>query len=147
VYKFLLLLVLLLTLCGPAALAEVQVNRLEINPNVGFLFYDGDLNLENQPQFAFRLGYNFTERFGLEAGIDYSKADIDDRHLGQIPELRFISPNRNVSTLFYHLDGLLYFRPDKKFNPYVVAGVGGGHYSPNVTRYVDKFLMDFGVGA
>jgi OOP family OmpA-OmpF porin len=52
----------------------------------------------------------------------------------------------NVDITFYHLDALYHFMPDGKFNPFVVAGFGGAHYSPDISSR-DMAVFNFGVGA
>jgi OOP family OmpA-OmpF porin len=51
-----------------------------------------------------------------------------------------------VDLTFYHLDALYHFMPDGKFNPYVVAGIGGAHYSPDISNG-DMAALNFGAGA
>jgi OOP family OmpA-OmpF porin len=49
-----------------SALSEIRAGSVEVEPFVGYNFFQNSQNLENAPIFGARLGYNFTRYFGIE---------------------------------------------------------------------------------
>lgn len=59
-------------------------------------------------------------------------------------EGQFGSSMERRNLVFYHIDGVYHFMPESKFTPFVVAGLGGAHYSPRISA---GGMTAFNVGA
>ncbi len=118
-----------------------------MGPFVGYNFFESRQNLEDRPVFGARLGYNFTENFGIEAVGEYIRTDVDDKTETWTKEGQFTSPIDDVDITSYHLDLLYHFMPEGKFNPFVAAGYGFAHYSPETINTRNMAVINFGLGA
>ena len=149
-----------------SASAEIKEGSIEINPFVGGIVHDGAENLRAAPVFGIGAGYNFTPHIGIEGRLEYYRARVRDKScpvaqaVGTPPpppdgapsavlndDLSYGCPNTSVSNFMYHADLIYHFMPEQRFVPFVVAGIGGAHFSPNVTGDRDKLLADAGIGA
>jgi len=128
------------------ARAEIKAGSVELSPFVGYSFFQDRQNLENGPIFGGRIGYNFTEHFGVEATGQYIKSAVDDESLSFTRQGQFTSPINDVDIAMYHLDLIYHFMPEAKFNPFVTAGYGAAHYSPKINNK-NMSIVDVGVGA
>lgn len=129
-----------------SARAEIKTGSFEVSPFVGYNIFQNEQNLKDRFIYGGRLGYNFTKHFGIEGVIESTNTRIDDKSKTGAKEGQFRSPMTDVDVTFYHLDALYHFMPDGKFNPYLVAGVGGAHYSPNISDG-DMTALNYGAGA
>ena len=128
-----------------AAHAEIKAGSVELSPFVGYNFFDNQHNIKDRPVFGGRIGYNFTNHFGLEGTGEFSKTRVDDKSLTQTEQGQFTGSN-DVKIISYHLDLLYHFMPEEKFNPFIAAGYGASHYNPEINSKNMRF-MDAGVGA
>ncbi|MFH1028462.1 MAG: outer membrane beta-barrel domain-containing protein, partial [Pseudomonadota bacterium] len=128
------------------ARAEIKAGSVEVSPFVGYNFFEKVQNLENRPIFGGRLGYNFTNTFGIEGSWEYIRSRVDDKNKTFSKEGQFTSPISNVDINMYHLDLVYHFLPEGKFNPFIVAGYGAVNYSPKINSK-NMSVIDFGVGA
>lgn len=135
--------VLLLPVSGQA---EIKAGSFEVSPFVGYNVFENDQNLDDDLSFGGRLGYNFTKHFGVEAVGEYINTDVDDKSITGAKEGQYRSPTDDVDLTFYHLDAVYHFMPEGRFNPFVLAGVGGAHYSPDISDS-DMGVINVGVGA
>jgi OOP family OmpA-OmpF porin len=135
--------VLLLPVSGQA---EIKAGSFEVSPFVGYSLFENDQNLDDAPVFGGRLGYNFTKHFGIEAVVEHIRTDVDDKSITGAKEGQYRSPVDDVDLTFYHLDAVYHFMPDGRFNPFVLAGLGGAHYSPDISDS-DMGVINVGVGA
>jgi outer membrane beta-barrel protein len=140
--------VLLLSVCvlPLTAHAEIKAGSFEVSPFVGYSFLDKDHNLDNAPVYGLRLGYNITSNFGIEGVGEFSTSNVDDKAASQSKEGQFTSPIDGVDITTYHLDLLYHFMPESDFNPFLVAGYGANHYSPEINSK-NMSVISFGVGA
>lgn len=142
--------ILLLMLGGIAVYASenaygIKKGSFEVTPFVGFSLTENQQNLENGLIYGLRNGYNFTRHFALEGTLEFINASVDDK-TDSIPKPgKFISPINGVDIFFYHADAVYSFMPEKRFNPFIFAGMGGTHYSPSIADQ-DMTTFDFGVG-
>jgi len=136
----LLMLVFLLPL---TAQAEIKAGSVELNPFVGYNIFQNRQNLEDGPLFGGRIGYNITNRFGVDLSAEYVRGHVDDKSKAFTREGQFTSPT-NVT--FFHLDLLYHFMPETRFNPYLVAGYGAVNYSPRINTH-NMSVVNFGAGA
>ncbi|MDO9069457.1 MAG: outer membrane beta-barrel domain-containing protein [Deltaproteobacteria bacterium] len=126
--------------------SEIKAGSVEVSPFVGYNFFEKRQNLDNNPVFGGRIGYNFTNYLGIEATGEYIRSGVDDRSKAFTREGQFTTPINNVDIIMYHLDLIYHFMPEARFNPFIVAGYGGAHYSPKINNR-DMAIVDFGVGA
>jgi OOP family OmpA-OmpF porin len=129
-----------------AAQAEIRAGSVELSPFVGYNIFENDQNLEDEWLLGGRIGYNFNQHFGLEGVVEYMSTNVDDRSITSTEEGQYGGSMDSVDLTFYHLDAVYHFMPDEKFNPFVVAGFGGAHYSPEIADG-DMAAFNFGVGA
>lgn len=129
-----------------AARAEIKAGSVEVSPFAGYYFFDKDQNLKNSPVIGGRVGYNFTNQFGLEATLEFIKSSVDDTSKTFTEEGQFTSPIDKVRLTSYNLDLVYHLLPDGKFNPFLVAGYGASHYNPRINNK-NMSVVNFGVGA
>lgn len=129
-----------------SAHAEIKAGSLEASPFIGYNLFERKQNLEDRPVMGGRIGYNVTNRFGLEGTLEYMKSRVDDDTQTATREGQFASPDDNVRITSYHLDFLYHFMPERNLNPFIVAGFGATHYSPEISDG-DMSAVNFGVGA
>jgi OOP family OmpA-OmpF porin len=129
-----------------AAQAEIKAGSVELSPFVGYNIFDNQHNLRDRPVYGGRIGYNFTEHFGLEGSGEFSKTRVDDKAQTQTEQGQFTTPINGVKITSYNLDLVYHFLPAEKFNPFIVGGVGASHYNPEINTKNMRFV-DYGVGA
>ena len=129
-----------------SARSEIKAGSFEVNPFVGYNFFQGSQNLNNAPVFGGRFGYNFTRYFGIEVAGEYISTRVDDEAKTDYTEGQFGYPMDRVNLTFYHIDAVYHFIPEGKFNPFVLAGFGGAHYRPTISTK-DMAAFNVGVGA
>ncbi len=137
--------VVLLLLPWPAR-SEIRAGSFEVSPFGGYNFFEERQNLEDQFIFGARLGYNFTKHFGIEAAGEFLQTEVDDKTEKYSREGEFTSPIDDVDITFYHVDLLYHFMPEGNFNPFLVAGFGAAHYSPETINEDDMGIVSFGIG-
>lgn len=124
----------------------IKQGSFEMTPFIGLGFFKDEQNLENSLVYGLRNGYNFTRNFALEATLEFMNTNVDDGSLTDPKPGQFTSPADKVDIFFYHADAVFSFMPEKRFNPFIFAGMGGTHYSPAIADQ-DMTTFDFGVGA
>lgn len=132
-----------------SAHSEIREESFEVNPFAGGYFFGGGQNLNDRPVYGLRLGYNFTKNCGIEGSLEYVSSLVKDANTTSTSTSRppFVSPDNSVKNTLYHIDAIYHFNPEEKFNPFLVAGIGGAHFNPSSTGSISKFLANFGVGA
>jgi OOP family OmpA-OmpF porin len=130
-----------------SARSEIKAGSFEVNPFVGYNFFESGQNLENRPIYGGRLGYNFTRHFGIEVAGEYIRTRLDDKAKTDNTEGQFGYPMDKVDLSIYHIDAVYHFIPDGKFNPFILAGIGGAHYNPRINNTGDMAAFNVGVGA
>jgi OOP family OmpA-OmpF porin len=128
------------------ARAEIKAGSVEVNPFAGYNFFENRQNLENSVVYGGRLGYNFTNTFGVEAVGEFNKTNVDDKSETFRKEGMFTTPIDTVRITTYHLDLLYHFMPESKFNPFIAAGYGAAHYDPKINNK-NMSVINYGVGA
>lgn len=124
----------------------IKKGSFEVTPFIGIGFFKDEQNLENSLVYGLRNGYNFTRHFALEATLEFMNTNIDDGSLTDPKPGQYTSPADKVDIFFYHADAVYSFMPEKRFNPFIFAGMGGTHYSPAISDQ-DMTTFDFGAGA
>lgn len=126
--------------------SEIVEGSTEVGVFGGYNWFEDHQNLKDHSEYGGRVGYNFTRNFGLEAVVERITSRVDNRSLTDDDEGRYLSPMDDVDLTIYHLDAVYHFIPDGKFNPFVVVGLGGAHYSPDISTG-DMAAFNVGVGA
>ena len=129
-----------------SARAEIKKGSVEISPFAGFNVFQNDQNLKDRFIYGGRVGYNITPNWGIEGSMEFVNTHVNHKSRTGAKEGQFRSPTDDVDLFFYHLDALYHFMPESKFNPYLVAGLGGVHYSPRISTQ-DMTAISFGAGA
>lgn len=131
-----------------SARSEIREGSFEVSPFIGGFFYEDEENLKDRPVLGVRLGYNFTKNFGIEGTLEHVNTRVDRSGARNTPDSPpFFTPDDGVKNTLYHIDAIYHFMPERKFNPFVVAGIGESHFNASSTGNTDRFLIDFGVGA
>lgn len=125
-----------------AAHAEIKAGSVEVSPFAGYNYFDNRHNLKDTSVFGGRIGYNFTNHFGVEGAGGLSKSQVEETSNTS----NFTSPVNEVTITSYHLDLVYHFLPESYCTPFLVAGYGASHYNPAVNNK-NTHLMDYGVGA
>lgn len=129
-----------------SARAEIREGSIEVSPFVGYNFFENDQNLKDEPVFGGRFGYNFTKHLGIEAVMEFIGSGVDDQAITGAREGQYRGPVHDVDLTFYHIDAVYHFMPDNRLTPFVVAGFGGAHSSPEISTK-DMAAFNVGVGA
>ena len=129
-----------------SARSEIRAESFEVGLFGGYNFFESGQNLENRALYGGRIGYNFTRHFGMEAAGEFINTHVDDRARRDFTEGRFLSPMDSVDLTVYHLDAVYHFMPDGRFNPFILVGFGGAHYSPEISTK-DMAAFNVGIGA
>jgi OOP family OmpA-OmpF porin len=148
IYRAALIVAAFVLLLPLSARAEIKGGSFEVNPFVGYNFFRGGQNLNDAPVYGGRLGYNFTRYFGVEIAGEFIRTTVDDKAKMNNTEGEFGYPMNQVDLYFYHIDAVLHLIPDGRFNPFIVAGYGGTHYTPSISMHGhDMPAFNAGVGA
>jgi OOP family OmpA-OmpF porin len=123
----------------------IREKSFEVNPFVGYNFFEKKQNLKDRPIYGGRLGFNLTKHFGIEGAVEFINSRVDDKSRTGIKGGQYRSPMDKVDLTFYHIDAVYHFMPDSKLTPFLVAGLGGAHYSPKISNH-DMSTFDLGVG-
>jgi len=145
-YRAALMVAALVFLLPLSARSEIREGSFEVGPFGGYNFFESSQNLKNRPFFGGRLGYNFTSHFGIEAAGEFISSSVDDMSITGSKEGQYRSPMDKVDLTLYHIDAVYHIIPDGKFNPFVLVGFGGAHYSPKISNR-DMAAFNVGVGA
>ena len=146
IYRAALMVAAFVFLLPLSARSEIKAGSFEVGAFGGYNFFEKKQNLKDRPVFGGRIGYNFTEHFGIEGTGEFIGSRVDDAARMDTKEGQFRRPADSVDLTFYHLDLVYHFIPEGKVNPYVLAGFGGAHYSPSIsTRDMASFNVGVGV--
>jgi len=146
-YRAVMIIAAFVILLPLSARSEIKAGSVEVNPFVGYNFFQDSQNLKNAPMYGGRLGYNFTKYFGVEVVGAFIRTNVNDTAKTDNTEGQFGYPMDREDLYFYHIDAVLHLIPDGIFNPFIVAGFGGVHNSPSISNGGDMAAFNVGVGA
>ena len=89
-----------------SALAEVRAGSVELTPFVGYNLFQSSQNLQDSLIYGGRLGYNFTNHFGLEGSVAFINSHVDNKNITGAKEGRYSAPMDKVDLGFYGLDAV-----------------------------------------
>ncbi|MDD2853801.1 MAG: OmpA family protein [Desulfuromonadaceae bacterium] len=92
-----------------------KAEQFSVSPVIGGITFDGRQHQETSPLYGGRLGYNFTDAFGVEALFDYALA-------------KGTTTDNKVDFFRYGAEMLYHFMPDHTLVPYVAAGFAAVDY-------------------
>lgn len=93
------------------------------------------INNVGMPNVA--IAYNFDEHWAAEAGVGVINTSTKSTNA---------IPNKGMHGFLYTADGLYRFSTYKRFEPYVIAGLGVIGLKPNGTEAVDQGNINAGLG-
>ena len=125
--------VLLLSLTGTVS-AEMRAGAVSVSPMIGGYVFEGNQDLDNDLTYGLGIGYNLTERWGIEAAFNYIDTESD------------IGARDDTDVSLGRLDALYHFNTTGRFVPYLAAGVGGIYFDPDRTSSDEDALVNYGAG-
>lgn len=135
-FRNVLLILISLTVClATNASSENRKGAVSVSPLIGGYIFDSDQSIKSDPAYGIALGYNITERIGIEAAFNY----VDT-------EVRSATLSNSVDAYVYRLEGLYHFMADKDVLPYIAIGAGAITIDVDKVGDDTKFLADYGGG-
>ncbi len=111
------------------ATAEIKRGSYTLTPYLGGYSFDDGEGLENGVAVGLGLGYNYTDRLGVEAVFNYVESE-----------------DQKVNAKLLRFDGLYHFMPKDKLVPYLAAGLGFIDVNSVNDEDGSSPLFDFGAG-
>lgn len=121
------------TLAVTSAFADQAPTGFSINPGAGYYSFDSEIPIENNEFPAIGLEYRFTDHLAVEANYLQGELDVEG---GAATDLDWQQ---------YRLDGIYYFSPQKKLQPFLTAGAGENTIEFN-TGDEDETVATLGAG-
>ncbi|MBT1071990.1 OmpA family protein [Pelotalea chapellei] len=131
--KLTLLLAGSLMAVATAATAANMPETFYLSPVVGGYTFEGKQHIKTAPVYGLKLGYNFTEHFGLEGAFDYAATETT-------------RTNKDLSFYKYGADLIYNFRPATNLVPFIAAGYGGYNFSGAGLDKKARPAFDYGLG-
>jgi OOP family OmpA-OmpF porin len=117
------------------ATAENRAGAVSVSPLIGGYIFDSDQLIKNDAAYGIVLGYNITERIGIEGAFNY----VDT-------EVRLSNLSNSVGAYVYRIEGLYHFMVDKDVLPYIAAGAGAISIDVDGVGDDTAFLVNYGAG-
>ena len=115
--------------------AEIKPGRYSLSTFFGSYFFDKDLNVRDTVTYGASLGYDISERWGIEGSLNLNRLNPKSKTGGA-----------NVNGYLGRLDALYYFLPKQKFVPYLAMGIGGmSLYEPGSDNN-SELIGNYGLG-
>ena len=133
-----------------ASMAENRADAWSITPFIGGYHFNSDTRLDKALIGGVRIGYNLTKAWGLEGLVHYGQ-DNNYYTVYEPRPQRFVGYDDDASIISYRLEALYNFMPDKKFVPFIAAGIGGRNVNYNSDNTYDEdstkhLVLGYGVG-
>lgn len=114
--------------------AENRAGDLSAGLSVGYYSFEGNQDYKNNVALGFRVGYNLTDHWGTEFYYHYIPSEHKDT-------------GKHNDSYVAGIEALYHFMPEKRFVPFVAAGIGAIHYSSGDPALVpSKVTVDYGAG-
>jgi len=117
------------------AAAENRAGAVSVSPLIGGYIFDSDQLIKNDAAYGIVLGYNISERIGIEGAFNY----VDT-------EVRLSNLSNSVGAYVYRLEGLYHFMVDKDVLPYIAVGAGAITIDVDGVGDDNAFLVNYGAG-
>jgi OOP family OmpA-OmpF porin len=123
--------------------AQVLPQSIHLSPMVTGYMFDDRQNIDEDLLGGLALGYNFTERIGVELMANASIWDLDYNYRDPGTCL---CEKEDVAVQLFHGDLLYHFQPEKQLVPYLAAGAGGIWFDYETFDDEDSVLLNYGGG-
>lgn len=123
-FTFLIALVVTFLVFPNISQAEIKEGSFEINPFAGLHIFNSSKDIGNNGVYGIRLGYNITNKLGIEGSFD----------------------SAGERAKMFHADILYHFNSNNSLNPFVVAGLGSAHINPEHGSSYNAIMGDIGLG-
>ncbi len=117
------------------AAAGNRAGAVSVSPLIGGYIFDSDQLIKNDAAYGIVLGYNITERIGIEGAFNYVGTEV-----------RLSNLSNSVGAYVYRLEGLYHFMVDKNVLPYIAAGAGAIRIDVDGIGDDTAFLFNYGAG-
>ncbi len=117
------------------AAAENRAGAVSVSPLIGGYIFDSDQSIKSDPAYGIVLGYNITERIGIEGAFNYVDTELQSSTL-----------SNSVRVYVYRLDGLYHFMADKDVLPYIAVGAGALTLDVDGVGDDTAMLVNYGAG-
>lgn len=124
--------VVLAFLLASNASAQIVPEKISVSPFIGGYSFHHETYLRDNPVFGLRVGYDITERWGVEGAFDYIATS-------------FRNEGGSANVFGYRLDALYHFMPKERLVPFLAAGVGGTTSAIGGNSETDS-LINYGGG-
>jgi len=118
-------------------LAGNRPGALTLSLGDAYYHFANKRNLNNPSLPNIAVDYNFDEHWAAELGVGIINTTTTSYHF---------SSNHGVHGFLYTADGLYRFKSYKRFEPYVLAGLGVIGLKPNGSETVDQGNLNAGIG-
>lgn len=120
-----------------AAYAGNQEGAIPLSLAGGELFLASKRNMENTGIGMLMLGYNFTERWGIEGLLGIFNTHFKNN----------VPSSKNIDGTLFAIDGIYRFTPYRgALQPYVLAGIGVFGLNPNKSDANNEGNINAGAG-
>ncbi len=119
--------------------AEIRPGKASVSPFIGGYRFDHAMPVKKDaPALGLRLGYDFTERWGVEGAFDWVPTEVQG----------WSGSNSDTNVYGMRLDALYNFQPTEKLVPYLAAGVGAtmADYPKGFKKDGNDWLFNYGGG-
>jgi OOP family OmpA-OmpF porin len=118
-----------------AAYAQNEQGIISINPHLGGYIFDSDQDINSDPVYGLDIGYNLTDRWGVEGSFDYVNTNVK-------------APSRSdgVKAYIYRLGALYHFLLEEGVVPYLGAGAGAIRLELENRDDDTDFILNYGGG-
>lgn len=132
--KIIVLAACLLAVTAAVAFANVRAGDVSVTPMVGYLGFDGALDLKDSEAFGLAVGYSLTKNWALEFDGRFAPTEAD------------MKGGPDVDTWIGTVNALYHFTPDKSLVPYLALGLGGLQYDVDGGGQDEDFVANWGAG-
>lgn len=121
----------------PQAVELAEAAKWYVSPSIGVIKFEGDEEVEDGFQVSFRLGYDYSERWSLEAGVLIApKLDENFRYSNGVAISRLEEAAgegvHDTAAIGGFAEGLLHVTRWKRVDPYLSLGVGFMYYTEDL---------------
>ncbi len=116
-------------------MAEMKSGAFTLNPHIGGYIFEREQEINSDPVYGVGLGYNLTERWGIEAVFNFIDTNI-----------RTVSEDTDVDVSLYRLDALYHFMLEEDVIPYLGAGLGAININKDPGESDTNTLFNWGGG-
>lgn len=113
--------------------AAESAYKYELSPMVGWHMFEGNQNLDDGMSLGLILGLPMSDRWTVEGGFAWIQTEIEGRNI-------------DVDGHRFSLDGLFHFRPQERFKPFLLAGVGAMRMDPEAGSIETDVMANYGAG-